>query len=65
MSQNSSLPHKHALNIRGIYRDDLGVWFHIIFHIERYPIGAVEIGFDGRQYDFDEIDVLENADTLC
>ena len=65
MSQNSSLPHKHALNIRGIYRDDLGIRFNISMLIERQSTGAVEIGFDGRQYDFDEIDVLENADTLC
>ena len=63
--KTAPLPHKHAFNVRGIDRDELGVEFHIIFHIERYPTGSVEIGSDGRQHGFDELDVLEKSATLC
>ena len=49
----------------GTVRDELGVGFHIPIAIERQSTGAVEIGFDGRQHGFDEIDVLEKSATLC
>ena len=56
--RTAPLPHKHAFNIRGIDRDEFGIGFHISMLIERLSTGAVEIGFDGRQHDFDEIKKL-------
>ena len=58
------LPHKHALYVPGTYRDEFGVEFHISMLIESYPTGAVEIGSDGRQHGFDEIDVPQKAAIL-
>ena len=58
------LPHKHALDVRGTYRGELGVGFHIPFHIERYPTEAVEIDSDSLQHGFDEIDVVEKSAKL-
>ena len=41
----------------GTDRDELGVEFYTPFHIERQSTAVVEIGTDGRQHSFDEIDV--------
>ena len=48
----------------GAYRDEFGIGFHISMLIECQSTGAVEIGFDDRQHDFDEIDLLEKFAAL-
>ena len=57
-------PYDYAFDVRGSVRDELGVGFNIFTHVERQSTGAVEIGSDGRQHGFDEIDVPQKAAIL-
>ena len=59
------LLHKQPFNVWGIDRNEFGVGFYITIHIERQSTVVVEIGFDGHQHGFDEIDVFENSAILC